>query len=157
MGRPKLEESGQTQSLEKRFWDKVQKRKPAECWEWTHSLNPSGYGQISVGKSPNKAHRVSWVLHRGPIPDGLCVLHKCDNRKCVNPDHLFLGTKADNTEDMMSKGRGRGPDPKTHCPHGHPYNEENTVLKTHSKDGHVYKMCRTCRNAYNRRYYLAHG
>jgi hypothetical protein len=75
------------------------------CWEWAASLNDAGYGQMSVNGVPDRAHRISWHIHRGEIPDGLFVLHKCDNRRCVKPDHLFLGTHADNMRDMSRKGR----------------------------------------------------
>jgi hypothetical protein len=89
-----------------RFWSYV--RRGAGCWEWQASLQ-SGYGQIRVGRNSRtpmmRAHRLSWELHHGPVPDGLCVLHRCDNRKCVRPEHLFLGTKSDNTRDMVAKGR----------------------------------------------------
>ncbi len=93
---------------EERFWKHV--HKTDSCWLWTASVNDKGYGQlfVGVGKSPLRAHRVSWELHRGLIPIGLLVLHHCDNPPCVRPDHLFLGTYKDSTQDMISKGRQRG-------------------------------------------------
>lgn len=75
------------------------------CWEWSHSRNSEGYGNIWVDKKCKKAHRVSYELHFGPIPEGLLVCHHCDNPPCCNPDHLFLGTDADNTQDKVNKGR----------------------------------------------------
>lgn len=78
------------------------------CWEWTGSTNPSGYGELGLGGRHEglvAAHRLSWELHVGPIPDGLWVLHRCDNPPCCNPDHLFLGTRTDNVRDMYAKGR----------------------------------------------------
>jgi hypothetical protein len=96
--------------LSDRFWPKVDVRGPDDCWTWTGSLDSGGYGQISTihGGKPMRASRVSWELVNGPIPDGLHVLHKCDNRPCCNPGHLFLGTNRDNVADMHSKGRARG-------------------------------------------------
>jgi HNH endonuclease len=74
------------------------------CWNWQGGIDDGGYGKFYYNSRPCFAHRVSWELHRGPIPTGLWVLHKCDNRQCVNPEHLFLGTAQDNHDDMVSKG-----------------------------------------------------
>lgn len=79
------------------------------CWLWSGDIHDQfGYGLILVGKRTTLAHRVSWELHHGPIPDGLCVLHRCDTPPCVNPDHLFLGTQADNMRDKAVKNRNPG-------------------------------------------------
>lgn len=77
------------------------------CWEWIGLKNETGYGTLTVRQQRWLAHRLSWTLHRGPIPNGLCVLHKCDFPPCVNPDHLFLGTRTDNHADMIRKGRNK--------------------------------------------------
>lgn len=86
-------------------------RTPSGCLEWTGNTDSAGYGQIKIDKKPVAIHRLAWELVNGPIPDGLCVLHHCDNPPCWDAvdteHHLFLGTMADNTADMMAKGRQR--------------------------------------------------
>jgi HNH endonuclease len=88
---------------EERFWAKVNKGDGTGCWLWTGANNGRGYGQF--GRPPTYAHRISYEFYYGPIPQGLCVLHRCDNPPCVRPDHLWLGTKAQNSDDMARKGR----------------------------------------------------
>jgi hypothetical protein len=92
-------------TVEDRFWAKVNRRGPDDCWVWTGSTDPRGYGHIWRQGRLVPTHRLSYELNRGPIPDGMCVLHRCDNPPCCNPSHLFLGTKADNAHDMHAKGR----------------------------------------------------
>lgn len=90
----------------KRFHAKFTKAGKDECWLWTGAIMTKGYGAFIFDGKQEGAHRVAWILKNGPIPDGLHVLHKCDVKNCVNTNHLFLGTNADNMRDKESKGRG---------------------------------------------------
>ena len=88
-----------------RFWNKVNTAGPNGCWTWTAGCTRKGYGVFKLDGATEMAHRTSWMFEHGPIPDGLFVLHHCDNPPCVNPDHLRLGTHADNMRDRNEKGR----------------------------------------------------
>lgn len=104
-----------------RFWEKVDQGEADECWPWTASTDRYGYGQFHVDGRSLRAHRVSYELANGAIPEGRLVMHTCDNPPCVNPAHLVLGTAAENMQDKVRKGRqSNGRERRTHCPKGHP-------------------------------------
>jgi hypothetical protein len=89
--------------IEHKFWSLVDKS--GECWNWTAAVDKNGYGQFSIEQKMRKTHRVSYVLTKGEIGDRMCVLHSCDNPRCVNPSHLRQGTQADNALDRVQRGR----------------------------------------------------
>ncbi len=96
-----------------RFWLRVNKDGPipahkpelGPCWVWTGATTGQGYGKMNIRGVRSLTHRISWEIHNGPVPDGLFVLHRCDNEPCCNPAHLFVGTNQDNTADSTEKGR----------------------------------------------------
>ena len=135
-------------SLAARFWPKVDKRGPDECWPWRACRHPRGYGKIGADAKTLVASRVAWeIAHQTQIPPGLFVLHSCDNPPCVNPAHLSLGTARDNLIDAISKGRADPPPSrplKTHCHRGHPLAEPNLVPNGRTPKGLPAFKCRTC-------------
>lgn len=125
-----------------RFFEKI--RKTNDCWWWLAGKDKDGYGRIKVRGKTFQAHRFSWCIHNKKIPDGMSVLHQCDNSSCVNPEHLFLGTALDNNRDRDSKGRN-GYSKRTHCPKGHEYSLENTTVWNKTR------KCRICISEYHKK------
>lgn len=139
---------GSSAADRERFWANVSKRPhPKGCWE-CQKTTTYGYGRTYIDRISIQAHRFSYFIHHGTLYENLMVCHGCNNKPCVNPDHLFLGTMADNVTDAVHQGRHAEAN-KTHCPNGHEYTPENTYSKA---DG-TSRRCKICTRAWAREWH----
>ncbi|MBR2118468.1 MAG: HNH endonuclease [Afipia sp.] len=145
-------------SIIDRFWKKVDRRSDDDCWNWLGCKDrPNGYGTMYVDGRHRRATRISWEMHnRRPFPSGMDACHTCDNPACVNPRHIWPGTRLQNVMDAVSKGRQQPPvlfgadhpqGGKTHCKLGHAFTEENTRITTKG-----FRECRACRQMLRAKY-----
>jgi hypothetical protein len=116
------------------------------CRLWVGPTTPQGYGMIRKRTSRIATHRLAWTLKHGPIPQGLWICHRCDTPPCINPDHLFLGTPAENCQDSIAKGRNENKN-KTHCPRGHAFAGDNVFAVANGR------WCRQCTRIDRKEYY----
>ena len=134
-------------NLGERFWSKVDVRSESECWPWMAGLNDSGYGQYGLRAGmPRRAHRLAYEELVGPIPEGLQLDHLCRNTRCVNPAHLEAVTSRENS--LRGYGQSAINARKTHCIHGHPFDEVNTAYYANGN-----RYCKECNRLKARRAY----
>lgn len=136
-----------TPSVAERFWAKIDATNRATCWNWVAYRNADGYGKFGLNGKAVSAHRLSYTIHNGAIPDGLVVDHLCFNKSCVNPLHLEAITQRENMlrGDAVNALNVR----KTHCPQGHPYDGDNLIINRLGA-----RLCRECQRADGlKRYY----
>jgi hypothetical protein len=128
------------------FWTNINYDLNTGCWNWTGCKHPLGYGRMNYMGKVHYVHRLSAHFYLGyDLNSELVVCHHCDNPKCFNPKHLFIGTRQDNSVDCVRKGRYDGPKPWTHCKRGHPLSGDNAIVR--SDTGRKY--CRACANIRN--------
>lgn len=142
------------------FIDRISLDEHTGCWNWRGPVDKKwGYGKTKWQGKFVAAHRLSAILWlRIDRHDPRCVLHKCDNPRCFNPKHLFMGTLSDNAKDCVAKGRNYLAK-RTACSSGHPYTPETLVIRTEISDGvlRTYRGCKLCHNAYQRKYMQKKG
>ena len=114
-------------------------KRESDCWDWSGYIDDKNRARFNLERKNIPASRVAFEILRSPIPSGLHVLHTCDNGRCVNPAHLFLGTNLDNVKDMCKKGRHANM-VKTHCPRGHSYSPDNIYFNKYGE-----RTCKTCK------------
>lgn len=134
--------------LADRYWEKVEKRGPDECWPWLAGKDSIGYGVIVEGKKLRKAHRVGLELAGKEIPDGMVADHKCKHRWCQNPAHIEPETQRDNCTKFAKPTPFTLNMAKTHCKWGHAFTDENVALYTHPVKGWTTRVCLTCHPHY---------
>lgn len=136
--------SSEIELLRRRLLSAASPEPTSGCWLWTKSVGNSGYGKLRIGNRDVGAHRASFAAFNGAIPGGACVLHSCDVRACINPQHLFIGSHSDNSKDMVRKGRHTCPArTKTSCPKGHEYTGVNSQGR---------RICHQCSNEASKRW-----
>ena len=140
-------------SPETRFWNQVDKTNEYGCWTWTGYVDPKGYARILVHGHNQYIHRFSYVLHKGPIPDGFTIDHLCRTRHCINPAHLEAVTiKVNNNRGFGAWATRVRATTRTHCQRGHAFTQENSMILP---DG--IRRCRTCHRKRGRQWWALHG
>lgn len=126
----------------------------AGCWEWSGEKNSKGYGRVALTRDGQRtrilAHKVAFEDAYGPVPDGMIIRHRCDNKACVRWSHLTYGTYSQNAYDAVKRGQIKSGPRFTHCKVGHPFSAENTYRWTSEKTGRTIRTCKECARRRNR-------
>ena len=134
-----------------KFWDRVDVGASSDCWEWRGYISPAGYGILRLPRNRKvRAHRFSFMLHFGPFDRRALICHHCDNAKCVNPAHLYLGDAQSNMDDQFRRNR-RASTRQDACRRGHPMADDNLIVNV--RNGRISRQCRSCWNAWRRQQY----